>query len=273
MTDVNISGVSAADFDSAARLAFIAVNREGLGDLYKDSVILSIFDVATHLALVSFSSEYVSDSILSEDDVQGILTSYELRMVDYYSEKSTVDLWVSECAARGSNNIDLSTAATFGHPSLDHSSVRVEAAVSTMSPSAVTAVVAGSDEVEITVLVITLCAVCCTLCIGSYILRRIKRRKLQLSGAVELSVTPNLLAMSAAAEQGCQHTHHDEKSWENEGLPTYCEEEEFEDSEEAQPKKPSKFNTAVKSSSLLRKVRSGKDRVMRKQRHQNYSKI
>lgn len=292
-TAVELDGVPAEKIDIGARGAFVAVNRDGLGAMYEEIEILAITDIELNSAdmlnsvmflrsrkmlprnlvssgsLVSFSTQYISHSALSEADVLGVVEAYNLKLIDFYADPLTAALWVNESVACGSVTIEQSTTVVFGQPTVNFSSVRVakEEPSSTSpstAPSATNVAHDASSDESTDVIAFILPVVICTLLFAFFIVWYTKRRHAKHAGStVELTTTPNHM-----------HAGHEEDSDREEGQSQQHKYDDGVDSEfDSHPmQKKSKFNTAVRSSSLLSKVKSNKDKVMRK-RGNRYAKI
>jgi hypothetical protein len=278
-TDVVVYGVKVADFDTGARAAFVVVTREGMGDEYGDIVVLSIVDWLTNAtskrhpvvflrseavstvagAFVTFVASHKSHEAMDEAAVQSLLSAYEHSIVHFYANTSTAVRWVQKSIDLGSATVDHSTRVEFGQPAVNYSSVHVVTAENTLL---------GANEAEITnnLLIITLPIVICVLFILICIVSYIKRRRVKRDAAIELSSLN--LSMKYAAQDDV------DKGGEV-VAPVYTEEEDehFEESEfDAALTKQSKLKGASNTNSLLAKVKSNKDKVMRK-RGNRYAKI
>ena len=211
-TTVEVLGVSANCFDNGAQAAFVAVTLNALSDSYDDIIILSIVDMVysksvnlktvlylrrdsvseTEIgSVVSFSTRYVSQHGESEVDVEGITSTFENRIKNYYSDPSTVQLWISESIARGSITINETTAASFGEPVLNHSTT-VMMVSDTAAPSAVSAHHAnGSGHQTNEMLAISIPIIFCVLSLTCFIAYWYSKRKHSASSntSVELTTT------------------------------------------------------------------------------------
>lgn len=299
-TAVNVNDVPARDFDDGAKAAFENIVKDGL-DIYDEIVIQSVEDFmnegpdkivsfssllrrklsGTSGSRVSFATSFTSTSSLSDDEVQEMLSEYEVKVADFYAESSTTGKWLAECVAEGSTTINMTTVMSFGVPDTDHSSVTAVMVYQTVAPTAaMTTLDDGNSKhtLKLSLLLAILVPLALAiLCIIICLVRaaRSKREENEFP-IIELSTTPNLLFAHDKSQLRSEDEPDPSNIEEGRELSDH-DHEDYEDSEyDVRPaeKGPSTLlGAALKGNSLLSKVKSNKDQVMRKQRRNRYAKI
>ena len=262
---LTIFGVTSDELDFSAKTAFVNVNSRGMGDVYEDIVILSVQDsnlsndakgigskflreeysqISHDIgANITFKAQYICNAPMNDFEVYEMIDSYRNKAVNLYSNASTSSSWVKESVLLGSTTIDLSTQVKFGTPHVNYSSVDIQRNGQNSNSqdeqrSVDTTVIISAVVGAIVVLVF--CTTCCVF------MRNRAKRSSKSDYKSNHSDTPSNIVRNPLS------------------ISAYPE-EDFEDATSGKRKNSP-------NSSLLSKVKSNKDRIMRTKKNR-YAKL